>query len=73
MKPDVMLILKKLREKRGEAPPEDEDKPVHEEGLDACANDLIEALKAEDTQRVKKALRSAFRILSAEPEDDLDD
>lgn len=62
----VALIIGKIKPKHGPAPKE----PVGSDGdeaLLACAEDLIDAVKAGDSKGVAHALKAAFDIADAMP------
>ncbi len=45
----------------------DEPKDSEDQGLMACAQDLIDAVHAKDAKRVASALKAAFEIADSEP------
>ena len=65
----VAIILGKMKPKAGpEMKPEHGDgKTGHGHAMLACAEDLIESVKAGDAQGVASALMSAFHIADAMP------
>jgi hypothetical protein len=52
-------------------PDEDkEPKDSEDQGLMACAQDLIDAIQASDSKRVAAALRAAFEIVDSQPHEE---
>lgn len=45
----------------------DEPKDSEDQGLMACAQDLIDAVHSKDAKRVASALKAAFEIADSEP------
>lgn len=74
-KPEVAIILNKMKKREQEQEPDflDEDGMSDEDGLEACAEDLISALRERNPTGVADALRDAFAILQSSPEPDFDD
>jgi hypothetical protein len=50
-----------------------EPKDSEDQGLKACAEDLISAVESKDSSRVAAALRAAFQICESEPHDEAED
>lgn len=53
-----------------ERPTDQPKKHQEDQGLMACAYDLIAAVEAKDTQRVAAALKAAFQICETEPHEE---
>ena len=68
----MLPFLKKSKE-ASVVVPSDPVKRDHDEdygGLHACADDLKEALKADNTPAIAAALRAAFQICDSEPHEE---
>lgn len=73
-KPEVAIILSKMKKREREQEPDfDDEDGFDDDGLEACAEDLISALRERNPTRVADALRDAFAILQSSPEPDFDD
>jgi len=63
----VAIILGKIKPKGGAPAPEKHEGSDADEALLACADDLIDAVKAGDSRGVAHALKAAFQIADAMP------
>lgn len=50
--------------------PEQEENEQEDQGLMVCAQDLIDAIAAQDVKAVASALRAAFQIADSEPHEE---
>lgn len=50
----------------------DEPKDSEDHGLRQCAKELISAVSAQDEAAVAKALRAAFQIMDADPDEEME-
>lgn len=50
--------------------PEQEPEYDHGAGIEACAQDLIDAVHAKDTQKVAQVLKDAFELLESQPHEE---
>lgn len=65
-KPQVAGIITKVREPDSDKPQDSEE----DQGLRACARDLIDAVHSQDEGRVASAIRAAFAICDSEPHEE---
>ena len=63
----VAIILGKMKPKSEGKPEHGDSKVGHGHAMKACAEDLIESVKAGDVDGVASALMSAFHIADAMP------
>lgn len=49
---------------------EEHSEDNEDEGLDACASDLIKAIHAKDIKAVSSALKAAFELVDSEPHEE---
>lgn len=64
----VAIILGKLKKPKHEAEEKAEEKP--EESLEACAEELLTAIKADDAAGVAEALKAFFHIADSMPHEE---
>jgi len=64
--PQVGVIVK---QRAPDAKPEKEGKE-DDSGIEACAEDLINAIHAKDVKAAAEAIKSAFEILDSEPHEE---
>lgn len=62
------LIISKHRQPSGSI--EESSPKGHDEGLEACARDMITALDSKDSRQLAQALRNAFEIMESEPHEE---
>ncbi len=67
----AMIIAMKAKKPEEGAEMESEESPGGDDmGLDAAAQELIDAVDAKDTAGVASALRNAFAILESQPHEE---
>jgi len=50
----------------------DSEPEAGDEGMEACAKDVLDAVNANDFKRLSKALHAAFQVYDAAPHDEYD-
>lgn len=69
-KRQVAALIVKNRHPNGNIDELDNSEPV-EDGLEACAKDMISAYDAKDSRQLAQALRNAFELLESEPHEEV--
>jgi len=67
----AISILAKKPKTPGVAAPE-ADESEGPEGLDQCAQEMLDAIKSDDAAAFAKALKAAFDVLESAPHDEAD-
>lgn len=62
------IVIQKRKADGSQAPAENPDQG--DQALAACADDLIRAINAKDGKAAATALRAAFNVLQAEPQEE---
>lgn len=59
-----------MKTRAPDAPNENEENNNDLAGIEACANHLIQGIKAGNAKQVAEALKSAFEIMESEPHEE---